>query len=84
MDEDDEEDFNDDEDGGGYDPPEGFSWTLYLPIRVAPIIFALRKLSQGPKGEKKGSFCFTGATVKTLQDAVKSDRIFPDEVRTQV
>ena len=48
---------------------------------MAPIIFALRDLTQGPKGEKKESLCFTGATVKTLQVAVKADRIFPDEVR---
>ena len=51
---------------------------------MAPTIFALRNLTEGPVGEKKESFCFTGVTVKTLQDAVKADRIFPDEVRAQV
>lgn len=77
------EEDEDEEDGGNdYDAPEGIQWTLYLPIRMSPILFALQKLSHEPLGTKKGSFCATGVTVGTLQDAVKVDRIFPDEVRT--
>lgn len=76
-----EEEDEDEEDGDNYyDAPEGIQWTLYLPIRMSPILFALQNLSHDPLGTKKGSFCAVGVTVRTLQDAVKIDRIFPDEV----
>jgi hypothetical protein len=53
---------------------------MYLPIRLAPVVLALKQ-SASSSSSCSSSFSPTGIALSALQDTVKGDRIFPDEVR---
>lgn len=57
-----------------------FQWSMYLPIRLAPVLLALKHTACS-SSSCNSSFSPIGVTLSTLQEAVKGDRIFPDEVR---
>ena len=66
-------------DGEGNDDEASFHWSMYLPIRLAPVILALKR-SAVSSGTCSTSFSLQGITLAALQKAVEGDRIFPDEV----
>jgi hypothetical protein len=69
-----------DEYGEGDHGKVPFQWSMYLPIRLAPVVLALKK-SACSSSSCSSSFSPTGISLSALQGAVEGDRIFPDEVR---
>lgn len=74
--------YSDEEEGEG----EGFQWSLFLPVRLAPIIIALKHAyhhNSSKKDESIENKDSRGGGIKLieLQHLMTEKRIFDDEVR---
>jgi hypothetical protein len=73
--------YSDEGEGEG----EGFQWSLFLPVRLAPIIIALKHAYHQKKNDTasigNNEYRGGGIKLKDLQHLMTEKRIFDDEVR---